>query len=357
MKNHFSAGYGDAQRRFREGVARKGGRLDSLELTVKGPANEALTIDIGWFGDVHAERVLVHSSGIHGVEAFAGSAIQLQFLAGEIPALQTGEAIVLVHVANPYGMAWLRRFNENNVDLNRNFLAPGEGFSGAPEGYRKLDGFLNPRTPPGGDYFYFRAAALVARYGLAALRQAVAEGQYDYPKGLFFGGHRREEGPEKLRYYLAERLHDVRRIAAIDIHTGLGDFGEDHLLVDADGSAEANQSMLEVYGKRVQGLDMSGVAYKVRGDQGGVYRQLFPEAKVHFATQEFGTYNAVRAVAALRAENRWHLYGGGAMNHAAKRELAEFFNPSNDRWRQTVLRRGREVIQQGLTLSLGRGQS
>jgi hypothetical protein len=25
-------------------------------------------------------------------------------------------AIVLVHILNPYGMAWLRRFNENNVD-------------------------------------------------------------------------------------------------------------------------------------------------------------------------------------------------------------------------------------------------
>lgn len=29
----------------------------------------------------------------------------------------------MVHVLNPYGMAWLRRVNENNVDLNRNFRA------------------------------------------------------------------------------------------------------------------------------------------------------------------------------------------------------------------------------------------
>ena len=31
-------------------------------------------------------------------------------------------AIVLVHALNPFGFAWRRRWNENNVDLNRNFL-------------------------------------------------------------------------------------------------------------------------------------------------------------------------------------------------------------------------------------------
>ena len=30
--------------------------------------------------------------------------------------------IVFIHIINPYGMAWNRRVNEYNVDLNRNFL-------------------------------------------------------------------------------------------------------------------------------------------------------------------------------------------------------------------------------------------
>jgi hypothetical protein len=32
------------------------------------------------------------------------------------------DAVVFVHALNPYGMAWLRRVNENNIDLNRNFM-------------------------------------------------------------------------------------------------------------------------------------------------------------------------------------------------------------------------------------------
>jgi len=36
--------------------------------------------------------------------------------------LAQGQAAVLVHAINPYGFAWTRRVNEDNVDLNRNFV-------------------------------------------------------------------------------------------------------------------------------------------------------------------------------------------------------------------------------------------
>jgi Protein of unknown function (DUF2817) len=135
---YFSRDYATARTRFRGAVKNAGGRLEPLELEAKGPNGELLTIDIAWFGSGKPRRVFVHSSGLHGVEAFAGSAIQLQWLKQGIPPIPECTAIVLVHVVNPYGMAWLRRFNENNVDLSRNFLAPDEKFAGAPETYQKL---------------------------------------------------------------------------------------------------------------------------------------------------------------------------------------------------------------------------
>ena len=55
---------------------------------------------------------------------------------------------VLLHALNPYGFAWLRRVNEHNVDLNRNFLLPGEAYRGSPAGYAALDPLLNPKSPP-----------------------------------------------------------------------------------------------------------------------------------------------------------------------------------------------------------------
>ena len=248
-------------------------------------------------------------------------------------------------------MTWLRRFNEYNVDLNRNFLASDEKFAGAPEAYRKLDGFLNPKTPPSDDLFYLRAVWLAARHGMPALRQAIAGGQYEYPKGLFFGGKRPEMGPARFRQYLADRLAGVERIAAIDVHTGLGRLGEDRLLVDATQDRRAvNKAIQVAFGNRVELLDTRGVAFEVRGAQHCMYYQLFTDAQVYFVSQEFGTYSSLRALEALRAENRWHHYGAGTVDHPTKTKLREMFNPDDAGWRRLVLDRGQEVINQAMTL-------
>ena len=106
-------------------------------------------------------------------------------------------------------MAWLRRFNENNVDLNRNFLPPGVPYEGAPPGYDQLDSFLNPPTPPSWDFYYARAGWLVLRHGMSALKQAIARGQYEYPKGLFYGGDGLEEGPRKFQQFVKSQLGRV----------------------------------------------------------------------------------------------------------------------------------------------------
>lgn len=354
----FSPDYVSARAQFREKVKAAGGRLEPLELGAKGPNGESLTIDIAWFGPEKPRRVFVHSSGLHGVEAFAGSAIQLQWLKQGIPPIPEGTAIVLVHVVNPYGMAWLRRFNENNVDLSRNFLAPDEKFAGAPETYRKLNGFLNPTTPPSRDLFYLRAAWPLVRYRMAELRQAIAGGQYANPKGLFFGGQRLEEGPTKLQGYMADHLAGVERIVAIDIHTGLGRFAEDCLLMDAAPErVDVNHRMRAVFGERVQLLDSYGVAYEVRGAIYNMYYRVSPTTQVYFAAQEFGTYNPARIVKALRAENRWHHYGAGTTDHPTKTELQEVFNPGDARWRRLVLQRGREVINQSVELAFEKSRS
>jgi hypothetical protein len=354
---YFSADYRTAQSRFRAILAEHGGRLDSLVLAAKGPRGEDLAIDIGWFGASNPRRVLVHSSGLHGVEAFAGSAIQLQQLSNAMPRLPDDAAMVFVHVLNPYGMAWLRRFNENNVDLNRNFLSAREEFSGASEGFRLLNTFLNPSTPPSVDFFYLRAAFLIARHGIPRLKQAIACGQHEFPNGLFFGGRCLEEGPAKFQDYLAERLGKAERIVALDIHTGLGKFGEDRLLVDAAPERDAvNQKMQAAFGKKhVEALSPFGVAFDARGWLGKLYYRLFPRAEVCFAAQEFGTYHSVRVLKALREENRWHHHGRGTIDHATKTELCEVFNPANETWRRSILRRGKEAMEQGLALLLSPG--
>ncbi len=60
--------------------------------------------------------------GLHGVEGFFGSAVQLACLEHWLSAEAPSVKYVFLHGLNPYGFAWRRRFDENNVDPNRNFL-------------------------------------------------------------------------------------------------------------------------------------------------------------------------------------------------------------------------------------------
>src|SRR5262245_66428486 len=108
LDSYFSPDYFTARDRFREYAARAGARLEALPLKVKGSQGRDLTIDIAWLGSATPDRLIVHSSGLHGVEGFAGSAIQLQLL-NNSPALPANAAFIVVHILNPYGMAWLRR--------------------------------------------------------------------------------------------------------------------------------------------------------------------------------------------------------------------------------------------------------
>jgi hypothetical protein len=337
----FAPDYGTARRRFQESTQRADGRLESLQLDVKGPAGEDLSIDIAWFGSEHPRRVVLHSSGIHGVEGFAGSAIQLQLLE-DVPRLPDDTALIIVHVLNPYGMAWLRRVNENNIDLNRNFVADGV-YRDAPAAYAKLDSFLNPQSPPSSDFFLVKALYLVLRYGVTSLKQTIAGGQYEYPKGLFFGGKRLAQGLEKYQAFLRSRLGSVLSVLAIDVHTGLGKYGEDTLLVAAEGY----DHLRPVLGERVRPMEAKkGPAYRTEGGLPNLLYSALPQARVDFVGQEFGTYNPVKVLHALREENRWHHYGAGTLSHPAKTAMKEAFCPHDDSWRRAILKRGRDLLKE-----------
>jgi Protein of unknown function (DUF2817) len=341
---NFFADFFTARTAFRELVERHGGGLDILPLDATGPGGEALGIDIAWFGTRGPRRAVLHSSGLHGVEGFAGSAIQIQTLR-EFPRIADDTALILVHILNPFGMSWIRRVNENNVDLNRNSLADGD-YTGAPENYSKLDSFLNPPSLPSHDLFLLKAGLLVLRHGMPPLRQAVAGGQYEFPKGLFFGGKKLEQGLERYETYLTQRLVSAKRIVAIDVHTGLGKYRKDTLL----GDPKDLEKLRSIFGRQVTSSEpQHGPAYRVRGGLDSLISRAVPGADLFFVNQEFGTYSAIRNLHALREENRWHHFGGGTLDHATKRALKKAFNPDDEVWRRSVLRRGSEILNQALS--------
>ena len=54
--------------------------LQTLDYAGAGPHGETLATDVLWLGDQAARKVVVLLSAVHGVEGFAGSAIQTDLL-------------------------------------------------------------------------------------------------------------------------------------------------------------------------------------------------------------------------------------------------------------------------------------
>src|SRR5438105_4084802 len=95
----FSPDYNSARERFRALAAERGFRLEAYSIDRTGPSGEDLTIDAAILGDERPERAVVVSSGLHGVEGFFGSAVQVTMLRelAEGWSPPSGSALVLLH--------------------------------------------------------------------------------------------------------------------------------------------------------------------------------------------------------------------------------------------------------------------
>src|SRR5262249_361497 len=231
---YYSGDYFSARKRFLAASAGLGFERHALQIQAPSPTPETLSIDISIAGDVKPTSALVLSSGVHGFEGVFGSAIQLafleKFLVSWLP--PKGAAIVLIHAINPFGFAWQRRFNEDNVDLNRNFLLTGEQFAGSPPLAGIFRRALKPakaRTRFG--FWRTRVALLALRHGIRSFWETLPVGQYDYPDWLYYGGEGPAQSSRALELFLPKVLDEAGEVVHLDFHTGLGRWAACDLLV------------------------------------------------------------------------------------------------------------------------------
>jgi len=344
----FAPDYFSARQHFRAEADRHGWQREAHALDARGPGGEELTLDVAWHGE--GETALVVSSGLHGAEGFFGSAVQ-QAALERWRAPASGVRWVFLHALNPFGFAHLRRVNEDNIDPNRNFLLAGEDYRGSPPFYRRLDPLLNPKYPPRRlDPFPLRAAWAVLRFGMPALRQAVAGGQYDFPQGLFYGGAALCQSARLLQTHLGRWLGGARRVLHFDIHTGLGRWATWKLLADNELSAERGQHLRALFGAdTVADTVPHGLTYLTRGSIGSWCEAAFPECDYTYLCLEFGTYPPLQVLAGLRAENQAHHWGrpDSAGTRRTRARLRELFCPSSPSWRGRCLEEALEVIETG----------
>ena len=175
-------------------------------------------------------NLIVLTTGVHGIEGYIGSAMLDVFFEEIYPTVdKDNTGILIVANVNPYGMKYMRRYNENNVDLNRNFIEDWDSFDlSSNKEYPKVEAFLQPEGKMGNAFwheagFYLSLAKEAIVSGAGTITDALLTGQYEYPEGVYYGGN----GDEKSTAYLKGVFNDCldseyENIIHVDIHSGYG---------------------------------------------------------------------------------------------------------------------------------------
>lgn len=357
MQIRLPDSYTEGADRFRVAAEKAGAVTERHDHSLFGPEGELLAIDVACLGREGAPALLV-LSGTHGVEGFAGSACQVAWLetGGVARAAAAGVAVVLVHALNPYGFAWIRRVNEDNVDLNRNGVDFTEPLPENP-GYEELADALVPERwdQETQDVTTARILDYAGRHGFPALQAAVSGGQFRHPNGLFYGGRAPSWSHGVLRAVVDRHLAGRPRVAVVDLHTGLGPFGVGELLGPRPATA-AWERARAWYAELTTPGEGDSVSAAIHGDVLDVVGRWLPDTTEYTEVAiEWGTVDVVEVLQALRADAWLHAYGDptGADGPPVKAALRAAFAPDDEDWSRLVGLRCQQVVEQAVAGLLG----
>jgi hypothetical protein len=358
VSEYFADNYDEARAKFITAARSMNAVLHSYELPdYRGPKGERLTTDVATIGKSGAENVFLVISGTHGVEGFAGSGCQVGMLQDQIfTGIPENTLIVLVHSLNPYGFAWLRRVNEENVDLNRNFQDFRTELPSA-KAYEELHDLLIPLDWEGDARREadFELDKIIENRGLKEIQIAVQRGQYSRPDGLFYGGERASWSNETLRQIIKQHIPvSTKKLVSIDIHTGLGPCGYGELIFAGSSNVDYERCR-QWFGESVTNPILGdSVTARVLGTVTEVFAFLPPGIEVGSVALEFGTRPMSEVLQALRADHWLHSRGNGQRSHlynSIKNQIKRAFYTDARRWKAavygktltTVLETGRKI--------------
>ena len=199
--------------------------------------------------------------------------------------------------------------------------------------------------------FTLRAGREIARHGFHALKSAVAQGQYEFDRGLFFGGRGPSSSKKVIEANLPLWVGQAKRVIHLDLHTGLGPWGTYVIAASQNVPSEDLDWLMRHFDQdRVQRLEASKVLYQIRGEFTYFCRGLFPQIDYYPILVEFGTYPIIKVLKAMRAENRathW-CEQDSAQCSKAREKLREVFSPASKKWRNIVLEHTIRLFNQAL---------
>ena len=349
----FPTHYARARAAFLEGGARAGMQLASHAHPLPGRDGEALAVDVAHDGAPQADRLLIITSACHGVEGFCGSGVQtfaLHDQAWRDKARAQGVAVLYVHALNPHGFSHLRRTTHENVDLNRNFLDFTQPLPVNPD-YAQLHRWLVPAQWPPVAENEAALADYAARHGAAALQAAVSRGQHSHADGLFYSGTAPTWSQQAWRQVLRDHAQHARRIAWIDLHTGLGPNGIGERIFACRDDAAALARARAWWGAGVTSIyDGSSTSALLQGMAFNAVYEECPRAEYTGLALEYGTLPFEQVLLALRGD-QWLAGNPGADAALAaqiKRDIVRAFYTDTDAWKGQVISQARQAMFQAV---------
>ena len=348
----FAPHYAGSRRAFLDQCARQGAPVRSWTHPSRGPDGEVLTTDVALLGAREPKRMLIISSGTHGVEGFCGAGVQHVLLAAglhrELPA-DTG--LALVHGVNPFGFAWLRRTDENNVDLNRNFLNHA-GLYPDDAVYDEVHPWLVPEDWNGAGRRAAEAALqdYVRERGARMLQEATCRGQYSHADGLFYGGRAPAWSNHTWRTILHEVTGTSRVLAVLDVHSGLGARGACELISGARQGTPEHQSALQLFGDELVFPGLSSTAPAACGYMSDSLAQTLPNVPGALVVAEYGTQPFDDILEILRADNWIHVRDkpGSKLWREIKSGMRTAFVGDDSAWQEAVIDRAVSIYRRCL---------
>ena len=301
------------------------------------------------------ENLIVLTTAVHGMEGYIGSVMLDVFFEEIYPGIDTSKTgILVVANVNPYGMKYMRRYNENNVDLNRNFILDWNNFDLASnKDYPEVKNFLQPEGKIGNAFwhevgFYLSLAKEALTKGADKVSDALLTGQYEYAEGVYYGGNGDEISTTYLKGVFNDCLEtDYNNIVHIDIHSG---YGPRYNMVIFNSIYE---TMTEAETKEAFGYDYvisydSESFYATTGDTTDYFYRLWESKesdKGLFSTCfEFGTIgdsfmDSILSLKYTVDENRQHWFPtkNKVTSEVVKENYYELYYPTETAWREKTV--------------------
>ncbi len=344
---------------IRERFLKYATEIDRKNVSIESyPINEqdGLYIDsIMIDADEKKENLIVITTGVHGIEGYVGAAMIDEFMKNTLPTLNANTTgVKIISNVNPYGVKYGRRYNENNVDLNRNFIYNWEEYNlDSNTEYPKVHELFEKDTPIGNIgmhelQFLGDLAINAVTEGVDTITNALLTGQYRYPSGVYYGGNGDEKSTEYLKTEFDEIiLSGYENIIYIDIHTGYGD-RENMTIFNTVDDMRTEAETIEDFGYETVLAYDSEEYYATEGDTTEYFMkrsgEIAPEVNTFATCFEFGTlgddlFASILSLKYTVDENRNYFYPTEVEETEIilSQRYLEMFAPTEETWREKAI--------------------